>query len=57
MNLRTIMSLCIIGEATAKDVAKIPYQVTPSKEEWRVCLIEELADFRDDLSTVDNWSI
>ena len=57
MNLRTIMLLCNksrIGEATAKDVGKIPYQVTPPKEEWRVCLIKELLDIRDDLSTIDN---
>ena len=61
MNLRTIMLLCNksrICEATANDVAKIPYQVTPpQKEEWRVCLIEELLDIRDGLLTIDNWSM
>ena len=36
---------------------KIPYQVTPPKEMWRIYLIEELLDIRDVLSTIDNWSM
>ena len=60
MNLRSLMLLCNksrIGEATAKDVGKIPYQVTPPKEEGRICLVEDLLDIRDDLSIIDNWSM
>ena len=55
-----IMLLCNknrIGVATARDVSKIPYHALPPKEEWRVGLIDELLDIRDDLSTIHNWSM
>ena len=52
MNLRRIMLECgksRIREATSKSVGENPFHPVPLGEEWRINLVEELMEMRDDL--------
>ena len=58
MNLRKIAKLCgraQIGSATRHDVGTLSYQPLPANEKWRISLIKELIDIRDNLAFSINW--
>ena len=59
LNLRKVMLYCgkpRICIATAKEVGENRYQPIPNTEEWRVSLIEELLDIRENIADAIDWT-